>query len=630
MGLTAEQGLPIIINTVRNGVVHRDYDRVCKLAKKYYQLITGEDMDELMRQFSRREDTTLFEQRKSITQHITPSVSSAIMSPFYKVGRVNVIKRDVTMDKIEDFDKVKEVVMTAIDNYYGGKSLDKYLETRFVELSFSDPNSWIITEFDEPSRDEQGNPTEKVKPYPWEVSSTDAINFKFKNNELLWLIVKREVCIKQKYEKKEKDKVVGIDTVDEIGTTYTIYLDKEAIKFTQIPFDGVTIPEDGLIHEVAVMMEGGGFETVQYIRFDQKRIYKVETSLHNAGRVPACRVGYKADITTDARTCVSPMEPGIPYFMKMIKTVSEFDLTMCLHVFPQKIQYVPKCIGESKEIGCDAGRTPAGDSCKVCNGSGQMPTHTSAQDALFLRMPKNPDDMIDLEKLMIYKSPSIELVKFQRDYITELSQAAQKAVFNSDVFSRAEIATTGMEKYIEMDNIYDTLFPFGERFADIWKYKAKVIGALVDAFNLITDYRFPKDFKFKSVDDLLSELKLANDSAAPAYIRQEISRDIAAQQFQDKPEELKRIYVKEKFFPFAGKSSQEIIYIISNNKTTQYNEILWSNFEQIFLELEMEAESIQKYFYDYDFMLQKEKLDAKVNLLITAINSAAPPPSTTF
>lgn len=630
MAYTVEEGLVILLDTVKNGITHRDYKHVTELAVKYNQLITGQGIDNLMRQFTRREDDTLFAQRKALTQHITPSVASAIMSPFYKVGRVNVIKREINFESTDQFDEKKKVVDFGINNYFGEKSLDKYLETRFVELSFSDPNSFIVTEYDEPKRDLQGNPIEKVTPYPWEVSSHQAVNFKYKNYRLQWLVVKNDCDIKQRYTTVESGKT-NVEIKDEVGTEYTIYLDDDAIKFTQVPFESISIAEDGEVHTVEVLIDGVMSE-FDYVRFDQKRVYRIDYFVHKSGRVPAVRVGYKRDLITKGRTFVSPMEAGVPYFMKMIKTVSEFDLTMCLHVFPQKIQYVPKCLGESREIGCDAGKSPDGGTCKVCRGTGHIQAHTTAQDALFLRQPKDPADMIDLDKIMVYKSPPIELVKFQRDYIWSLVLEAQKAVFNSDVFSRAEIAATASEKFIELDNVYDTLFPFAEKFADIWKYTANIIARLRDVTDLTVEYIFPKDFKFKSVADLLNELKSANDSSAPAYIKQEISRDIANQQFQDKPEELQRIYIKEKFFPFSGKSSSEIIYIISNEKTTRYNEILWSNFEQIFLELEMEAESSNppKYFYEYDFKLQKKQVDEKVAALILAIDADGQPPAATF
>ena len=51
----------------------------------------------------------------------------------------------------------------------------------------------------------------------------------------------------------------------------------------------------------------------------------------------------------------------------MVKANSELDLTMALHTFPQKIQYVSKC----KDLQCRDGKTVDGAGvCPSCHGSG--------------------------------------------------------------------------------------------------------------------------------------------------------------------------------------------------------------------------------------------------------------------
>lgn len=622
MPISKEEGLKILISTVKFGRYHRDYKRVVDLAAKYYKLITGEGIETLMRQFSRREDDALFKQRIAYTQHITPSVANTIMSYFYKVGRVNVVKREISFketDKNDQTNKSAEIEK-AIAIYYGDKSLDKYLETRFVELQFCDPNSFIVTEFEE-KRDDRGILIEKVKPYPWEVSAEDAVNFKYKNNILQWLIVKEDDSIEQKYTTGDGERKT-IEKKEEAACNYTLYLDDIAIKFTQVPFESVIgVPEDGTIVDAAYIDASGKTVKVQYIRFDKQKLFRIDYYEHKAGRVPAVRIGYKRDLSTDGRTFVSPMEPAVPYFMKTIKSVSEMDLTEGLHVFPQKIQYVPRCTGASKELGCDGGKNSAGNTCSVCQGTGQMPTHASAQDALFLRMPKDNKDMMDLDKLMIYKSPPIDLVKWMDEYIDKLERKCLRSIFPSQKVEQTNGTTTATELDYAYEDQYNTLFPFAEKYADVWKYSAIVIAGLIDFKEIIVDYRFPKDFKFKSVDDLLNELKLANDSSAPSYVKQQISQDIAAQQFVDKPEELKKIQVKEKFFPFSGKSSTEIVFIISNEKTTKAQEILWANFEQIFEELEQDNIKANKSFYGLSYEEQKKAIDEKVKMIIGSIET---------
>jgi len=288
---------------------------------------------------------------------------------------------------------------------------------------------------------------------------------------------------------------------------------------------------------------------------------------------------------------------------------------MSLHAFPQKFQYVNKCPGLN-DLGCDGGKTTAGLVCGSCKGTG-MSVHTSAQDAVVIRIPKDKEDMMNLEQMVHYEYPPIDLLKFQDQFIFELKNEAKQAVFNSEIFVKASIEKTATEVDYSYESVYDTLFPYAKNYTSIYKHIAKVSAAYVDVTDLIVEYKFPKDFKFKTVQDLLNELKLANDSSAPGYIKQELSNDIAAQQYVDKPEELKRIIAKQKFYPFPDKNFAEISFIISNDLTSDYNKFLYANFDNIFLKLEAEAEKSQLYFYDLAPEKQSELVKKAVEDLMT-------------
>ncbi len=599
-----------IQETVVGKLTHPNYKRTVDLAKKYKQLITGEDFDSLLRQFVRREDETMFSQRKQITQPITPAVIAAIMNPFYKVGRTNNITKKIDF-KGDSGDKSAKLtkISDAIEGFWGEKSLDKYLETRFTELSFSDPNAFIVTEFDQ-KPDENGVMSDVPKPRAFEVSSGDAINFSFDNNKLEWLIVKLPVDV------VEKDKKY-------CGSIYTIYGQEYSIKFTQISIEGYG---EMAINEFIDYQTTDG--TIRLFRANEKELYLVEEFNHKSKVVPAIRVGYKSDLYTDGATCVNPFHDAMPYLMKSIKTVSEFDLSMALHAFPQKFAYGPACYGESSEIGCNNGSSPDGKICVKCKGTG-VALHTSAQDAIILRMPKADADMIDLSKLVYYASPPIDLAKFQNDYILQLIEQVKSAVFNSEIFSKTEVTATATEKQISMESVYDTLFPFAEKESDVYKQVAKTSAYYLDIEDIVVIHQFPKDFKFKTVSDLLNELDLANKSNAPGYVRKELSNDIAEAQFIDKPEELRRIRIKSKFYPFSDKTDAEIMYIISNGKTKEANIVLWANFDNIFTEID-EDEEIRDSFYLMPYSKQKEIVSAKVMELMTEIDTEAAPASLPF
>lgn len=593
-----QDGYSVLIDTVTNNLFHSNYKRVVALASKYHKLITGEDSESLLRKFTRREDDELFKQRVELTSLITPSVSEAIMNPFYKVGRTNNINSKIDFKGSENFERKLEDLKKVIQEYNGNKSLTDYLDVRLVDLNFSDPNAFIVTEFDEVEKGAQGELLEKVKPRPFEVSSEEAVNYFYKNNVLQWLVVRLPITY---IDNKE---------VVQSGYSYTIYLPDVAIKFTQIDLTGDSIAKGKLIET--------GSE-YKYYRADETRLFQVEEFTYNAGQVPAVRVGYKLDKATKGQTMVSPMHAAMPYFMKSIKTVSEFDLTMALHAFPQKFQYVNKCMG-AKGLDCNSGKTTEGNTCSMCNGTG-ISIHASAQDAVVMRIPKDKDEMINLEQMVHYEYPPIDLLKFQKEFIDDLEIKAKKAVFTSENVTRTSATKTATEMDYAYEDIYDTLYPYAVNYSSVYKNIVTVSSAFVDVKDVIIEYKFPKDFKFKTTEELLNELKLANDSSAPGYIKQELSIDIAAQQYLDKPEELKRIIAKQKYYPFPDKNFTEIAFIISNDLTSKYNKVLYSNFDNIFLKLEQEAEEKNQYFYDYAPKLQKELIDIAVNDLINLIGS---------
>lgn len=591
----------IIVDTITNKLTHQYYKRVTDYADKLKKLITGEDIDTLLKKFVRREDDVMFKQRCDLTHAITPAVSASLMTPFYKVGRSNniILKIDFEGSKDNTFEDKKKEVLDAEMKYNGDKSLHRYLETRLVELNFSDPNSFIVTEFDEVPHGPQGQLLEKVDPRPFEVSSHEAINYFYKNNILQWLIVRQD-CIY--YDDKD---------VSQKGYSYTIYYPDIAIKFTQ-----VNLNDDRMAIGQTIKLEVEG-EFYTYMRIDKERVFQIENFAYNAGRVPAVRVGYKLDIGTNGATMVSPMHDALCYFMKSIKTVSEFDLTMALHAFPQKFQYVNRCLG-GNNLGCNNGTTNDGGTCSKCNGTG-FALHSSAQDAVVMRIPKDKDELINLEQLVHYEYPPIDLLKFQDDFISELEQKAIRAVFHQKDISQSTGTKTATEMDYAYEDVYDTLFPFAENFSKVYKDILTVIAKFRDISDIIIIHRFPKDFKFKSTDELLNELKLATESGAPGYIRQELSVDIASQQYTDKPEELNRILTKQRFFPFPDKTPTEINFIISSDLTTKYNKILYANFDNIFFKLEKDAEEKQLYFYDYTQALQQELLTKAVNDMIAEI-----------
>lgn len=600
MAYTLEKGISILKNTIQHDLTHKDYDRVVDIADKYTKFVTGVNIDSLLKAFTPRENDEAFQQRVALSQLTTPDMANRIAAPMFKIGRTHAEESIVWVDA-NDSDKKKSELKDCLNKFYGDQSLDVYLNQRLVELDCTDPNSFIIVEVE--GEYDPKKPDNKLTPYPFEVNSEEAVNYKYVNNELQFLIVEKEYI--EKSTKDQKNIELGI---------YTLYLDNNYVIAKEI--------QNTRVNELSAKYPN---QEIFYLNPEDKinsEVYMIEIIEHKLGRIPAKRIGTRKDISTRGRTCVPMMHPAYSYFMKSIKTVSEFDLTNCLHVFQKLVQYDEVCVGnQQKNIVCNLGKQPDGTICTECQGSGWK-THKSSSDIIRVKLPKDPKDMVNLQNYMAYFGPQMDLLKFQKDFgFYELNELALKSVYTSDLFVSDKVVSTATEKSIDLESVYDALKPFADNYSSLRMH----IMYCVATFRNIGDklsisHVFPKNFKMESLPMLLDNLAKANTSGAPSYIKDEINRDIAQKLYADKPHELLELEVKASYFPFNGKTESEINNILLNDLTTQYNKVLYANFEAIFAQIEEEQNASEVNFYKMEKTKQSELVKAKVMAFLKEIN----------
>ena len=574
---------------------HADYQRTVDLAKEYKAHVSGVGIDDYLKRFAKREDEEMFEQRKRLTNSISQSVASSLQKPFYKVARNKNVKKKFTLkgDKTRE-----EIVQKMISGFYGTnelntRGLDFWLKNRFIELTFTDPNAFVVIEW------EAKPENVPLEPYPYEVNSIDAYDYIYKHGVLNELFTRQsETIIYLDKDGAEKEKVVDAFTLYEIGSSLKV------VEYCPKYFEAKGIVID---------------ETRQ-VTFVENEIHFIATyNETNLDFIPAFRVGYIRDTATDGRTFVNPFESAMPYFRKALKAVSELDLSITLHTFPQKLQYVTKCKGKGTKK-CNNGMVSGTQTvCSECKGSG-LQIHTSGQDAIYFPLPDTPDEMFDLDKILVYKQPPIDLIKFQDEYVRNLKKDAHLSVYNSNMFlaEDPQFAKTATEVNTNTQGIFDTLFPYTEKFSEVWKTAVKVFvrlsGFLTD-FELI--HIFPTDLEIKTVAVLMAELKLANESEAPSYFRDAILEEIANQVYEGDELGREKHFTRHKFFPFSGKTETEIQFLMASPYVSNFTKVLYANFEAIFTDIEKAVPN----FYKLNYNLQWEKLNEFVKPYLEEINS---------
>lgn len=581
--MTKEQILDRLTNEViHNGARHPFYRYVCDLADKYRRYTTGIGMEKDLEQFAMREDAEAFAQRVRITKHVVPAAINSVSKVKYKIPRANY-RRILTYDPPNDTKQAE--IETVLSKFWGTASLDNYFSTRWLEIDDTDPNAFIVVEFTEFDNVEQ-----RAEPYPFEVESHKAVDYAHENNVLQYLVCLLKFPMPVKGDDKHE------------GEKYTVYLQNETVVFTELN------PEisAGLI--VGDSDKAPYFEQRDGVNYfvSRKRVFQIDTPTpHNIGAVPAFQAGYTRDLATNGYTYTAFYHPGLPYLEKLIKTTSELDLTMCLSAFPFRAEYAPPCDAE----GCLHGYLSDGSGpCHTCKGTGHKSV-TSAQEKIVLTMPRESADMVDLDKLIIFKSPDTGILEFQKNYIREMLAAFKEAVFNSDVFSKAEVSDTATGKNLEYQNVYDTLYPTAQAFASKWQFAvetcAKITG--LDA-GLIAQLIFSKDFKLKGMEALLLDLETAKRSQAGPSVIRAIQEDIQRLIYADNPTEFNRWQVKESFNPFSGKSADEIAMALTDSTIPAKYKVLYNMFGVIFDEIAQTNPD----FYELERTRQQVLIDEKI------------------
>ena len=590
--------LKVFKKLIKGNKRHADYARTVELASEYKAHVSGVGLDAYLKKFARREDDEMFEQRKRLTNSISQSVASSLQKPFYKVARNKNVKNKFTLKGDKNREEIVKKMMVGFygTNELNTKGLDYWLRNRFLELTFTDPNAFVVIEW-------EAKPENiALEPYPYEITSENAFYYKFEHGILKMLFSRqKEVMFYIDSKETEQEKEIDAYTLYEIGSSMKI-----------VEYQPRYYQENGI-----------EIQPNQFVYEEDSKHYIATLNETNLDFIPAFRVGYIRDTATDGRTFVNPFESAMPYFRKALKAVSELDLSITLHTFPQKLQYVTKCKGKGTKK-CNNGMVSGTQTvCSECKGSG-LQIHTSGQDAIYFPLPDTPDEMFDLDKILVYKQPPIDLIKFQDEYVRNLKKDAHLSVYNSNMFlaEDPQFAKTATEVNTNTQGIFDTLFPYTEKFSEVWKTAVKVFvrlsGFLTD-FELI--HIFPTDLEIKTVAVLMAELKLANESEAPSYFRDAILEEIANQVYEGDELGREKHFTRQKFFPFSGKTETEIQFLMASPYVSNFTKVLYANFEAIFTDIEKAVPN----FYKLNYNLQWEKLNEFVKPYLEEINSQNEP-----
>jgi hypothetical protein len=199
-------------------------------------------------------------------------------------------------------------------------------------------------------------------------------------------------------------------------------------------------------------------------------------------------------------------------------------------------------------------------------------------------MPGDPEEMIDLSKLIYTLKVDTELIKMHREEVEALEPKISLAVFNTNMFDRKELVTgTATEINANLSHVNNEIFAYDQQKARLWEFVVSQIANYLDVEEGLTVSRkIPTDYRIESLSELLNILKAANDSGANYDTVKAIQRKILEKQNIDNLENVQIIEAREKWRPFSDLPQGERLSIITLLPDDHPKRILYMNFSEIF------------------------------------------------
>ncbi len=538
------------LQLVVGGQRHQHYDHVTQYSEELTEMCGALDPTNLIKQFNLREDEEAFKNRVKLSQNILLPIINRIQKPFTKALRAD----DISV-RVIPADKLVEIT----ENFYGDDDLRKFLDDRLLNWQFSDPNGWLL--IDIPSFDPN---TEKAKPYPIFVPSKRALDFEYVNNIPDYLV----------YELDEN-----------------FYLFHKDFGFKLVPTDAKAQikPEQNKV----IAWDNFANGTVIEVKGNAYVLYSFAPTV---SRCPALQVGYAREPMTEHETFISPVHAAIPTLRRVIRSGSELDMSINLHIFPKKYVVEKPCTGCMKDsvyhackFGYCDGEGGTRFQCTNCNGSGQQPYHTSSQDVVGIPEALIASGEVKLADVYHYEQTDIDTPTFLDTFVDKISEQCIKDIFQTNYFSLAN-ERTATETKVSYDDIYDTLHPFGNQYSRIWEFCVNISADYRDTKFTTVKMQFPRDLQLQSLDELVQAYK--QSEGAPVDVREVLGNRVVRTAHRSSPEEQKIALVKRSLEPFANRSSTEIQTIISNNLASKFKIWLWANFEELFDKLILDTPDI--------------------------------------
>lgn len=245
-------------------------------------------------------------------------------------------------------------------------------------------------------------------------------------------------------------------------------------------------------------------------------------------------------------------------------TISEFSdalSTLALTAHPYLIlnaQDCPSCDGHGKDR--------SGKLCKPCNGKGKL---NLGPHTIFYRNSKGLNKVDD--KIVEFVNAPIESVKAHWDVSKEMLKEAKNALYLIEL----EYAQSGTAKEYDREGLYSFLANFGTNLLNIYEMLVQTAHKLENPLSETEPTLVrPNDWKLKTQEDILNELKDLREGNAPLMILIELTKQLYFARFGDDKINKKIINFLSVYDVFFASTDDEFLSYSLQSTVTQNQKIL--------------------------------------------------------
>lgn len=550
------------------------------------QMMTAHDSEaqrDQIERYRRTEDYELKDQRIKLSNPVTPGALAPVFSVFENISRLQP-----DMDIQCKSDDALARINTNFGVFFGRKPLLEYLFNCCLWASKNDPNAWVVLESSK-DFDPAGNVTE-VTLYPMLYICEEIWDVKYDHSGQATVLTVRQV-----FETSTGEKYSEYREYQAGKITHAVQLHKETDLSAYPKYDKHSWAQEADNSTVFLVRE-----------------YKNTTTRLMAG----CLGAYKKK--ENDRTFVSLFNEAMPQLHELIKTGNFLDMHEVLHAFAKQFEYVQPCKHVNKQSKACVNGYYGGNKehmCEACNGLGVIAAN-SEQQKITLKMPTTQDGFFDLQKMVAYADRPLTLIEFWQQSERYGKREVYLTVFNQDETKQAQASP---ETATEFKLNYDAQFNKVRRFT-------QTIEDLIELFYMSAfgyygvvgdvEAKYPADYQFITFDELIERYKQATDAGLGQNIVRYIYYTLLKRIYQDTPERYDEAVAIDLWKPFNGKSSDEVVFIISLRAADDSESLLWQGWNVVERNL---AEKFKGKFYKASFEQQRQFMEEQAELLRSSV-----------